>query len=82
MDGNKQYKDEYWAKKTKPQLEPLIDRTTGKIWIQRAELHYRFIPQRAKWAPNWLKNNRFNLKEVSSLEHAKMDPYRARFAPK
>ena len=78
----KQYKDEYWAKKTKPQLEPIIDRTTGKIWIQRAELHHRFIPQRAKWAPNWLKNNRFNLKEVSSLEHAKMDPYRARFAPK
>lgn len=32
----KQYKDEYWAKKTKPQLEPIIDRTTGKIWIQRA----------------------------------------------
>ena len=22
-----------------------------------------------KWAPNWLKNNRINLKRVSSLEH-------------
>ena len=46
------------------------------------ELHHRFIPQRAKWAPNWLLNNRFNLKPVSSLEHALADPYRARFAPR
>ena len=56
--------------------------TPGQVWKQHMELHHRFIPQRTKWAPNWLKNNRFNLKSLSSLEHALSDPYRARFAPK
>lgn len=44
------------------------------------ELHHRFISQRWNWA-NWLTNNRFNLQELNSLEHALRDPYRARFAP-
>jgi len=71
----------YWAGKARPNLKPIINPKTGQVWKQYTELHHRFIPQRWKWAPNWLKNNRFNLKPVSSLRHAQMDPYRARFAP-
>ena len=77
-----QYKQNYWATHTKRKLPDLISRKSGKVWRQNDELHHRFIPQRAKWAPNWLKNNRFNIKRVTSLKHAKVDPYRARFAPK
>lgn len=77
-----EYRAAYWAKNAKPVLDPLINRETGQVWKQYMELHHRFIPQRAKWAPNWLLNNRFNLKPVSSLEHALVDPYRARFAPR
>ena len=76
-----QYKALYWAGKAKPALTPIINPKTGQVWKQYTELHHRFIPQRWKWAPNWLKNNRFNLKPVSSLQHAQMDPFRARFAP-
>lgn len=77
-----QYRTDYWLGKTKPVLEPLQNEATGQVWKQYMELHHRFIPQRWKWAPNWLKNNRFNLQEVNSLQHALKDPYRARFAPK
>ncbi|MDR7212736.1 hypothetical protein [Flavobacterium piscis] len=76
-----QYRTAYWTGKVKPVLDPVINRETGQIWKQFMELHHRFIPQRWKWAPNWLKNNRFNLQEVNSLEHSLKDPYRARFAP-
>jgi hypothetical protein len=77
-----QYKTSYWMGKAKPVLDPIVNRVTGQTWKQFMELHHRFIPQRWKWAPNWLKNNRFNLQELNSLEHAMKDPYRARFAPK
>ncbi len=77
-----QYKDAYWATRVKPTLEPIINPQTGQVWKQYIELHHRFIPQRATWAPNWLKNNFLNLKPVSSLRHAQIDPYRARFAPR
>jgi RHS repeat-associated protein len=75
-----QYKASYWAGRAKPILDPIINRETGQVWKQFMELHHRFIPQRWNW-PNWLTNNRFNLKPLNSLEHAKVDPYRARFAP-
>ncbi|UZT98215.1 hypothetical protein ODZ84_01180 [Chryseobacterium fluminis] len=77
-----EYRAAYWAKNVKPSLDPLINRETGQVWKQYMELHHRFIPQRAKWAPNWLLNNRFNLQPISSLGHAMVDPYRARTAPK
>ncbi|QIY82519.1 hypothetical protein HER18_02665 [Chryseobacterium sp. NEB161] len=77
-----EYRAAYWAKNLKPTLEPLINRETGQVWKQTMELHHRFIPQRANWAPNWLLNNRINLQPLNSLEHAMSDPYRARFAPK
>ena len=77
-----QYKAAYWANKAKPTLKPIINPNTGQVWKQYTELHHRFIPQRAKWAPNWMLNNRLNLQPVSSLKHAQLDPYRARFAPK
>ena len=77
-----EYKATYWAGKIKPVLDPIINRETGQVWKQYTELHHRFIPQRWKWAPDWLKNNKWNLQEVNSLEHSILDPYRARFAPK
>ena len=85
MNGGKtfaEYRTAYWAGRAKPVLDPLQNEVTGQVWKQYMELHHRFIPQRWKWAPNWLKNNRFNLQELNSLEHAMRDPYRARFAPK
>ena len=78
----RQYKSSYWSNRVKPTLDPIINPNTGKVWKQYMELHHRFIPQRARWAPNWLKNNGFNLKPLSSLHHSMVDPYRARFAPK
>lgn len=75
------YKAAYWSTRSKPLLEAVVNPETGQVWKQFTELHHRFIPQRWKWAPNWLKNNSLNLKPLSSLEHAKLDPYRARFAP-
>ncbi|WP_454047542.1 hypothetical protein [Chryseobacterium sp. Marseille-Q8038] len=77
-----EYRAAYWANNTKPVLEALENPLTGQTWKQTMELHHRFIPQRAKWAPNWLLNNKVNLQPVNSLEHAIADPYRARFAPK
>ena len=77
-----QFKAKYWRGRVKPKLDPIRGKSPGQVWKQHMELHHRFIPQRTKWAPNWLKNNRFNLKPLSSLEHALRDPYRARFAPK
>ncbi|WP_395377284.1 RHS repeat-associated core domain-containing protein [Marinicella sp. W31] len=76
-----QFKREYWKHRTKPKLDPIINPKTGDVWKQYAELHHRFIPQRAN-VPLWLKNNRFNIKELTSLKHAMVDPFRARFAPK
>jgi RHS repeat-associated protein len=77
-----EYRAAYWAKNAKPVLEAIENPLTGQTWKQSMELHHRFIPQRAKWAPNWLLNNRINLQPLNSLEHAMSDPYRARFAPK
>ncbi len=77
-----QYRKSYWLGRTKPILDPIIDPKTGNVWKQYTELHHRFIPQRANWAPNWLKNDRINLTPLSSLRHSQVDPYRARFAPK
>lgn len=85
MNGGKtfaEYRTAYWAGRAKPVLDPIVNRETGQVWKQYMELHHRFIPQRWDWAPKWLKNNRFNLQELNSLEHAMRDPYRARFAPK
>ena len=77
-----QYKSSYWSGRVKPTLDPIINPKTGQVWKQYTELHHRFIPQRVKWVPNWLLNNRINLTPASSLKHSLMDPYRARFAPK
>tara|TARA_A100000171_G_C2137985_1_gene151964 strand:+ start:3835 stop:4983 length:1149 start_codon:yes stop_codon:yes gene_type:complete len=77
-----QYKAKYWKGRVKPKLDPIRGTSPRQVWIQHTELHHRFIPQRAKWAPNWLKNNSLNLQPLSSLEHALRDPYRARFAPR
>ena len=76
-----QYKSLYWAKRVKPVYQP-IRMSNGKVFKVFQELHHRFIPQRAKWAPNWLKNNRFNLQEVNTIRHGILDPYRFRFFPK
>lgn len=76
-----EYRSAYWAGKIKPPAKILTNEVTGQEWKTYMELHHRFIPQRWDWAPNWLKNNRFNLQELNSLDHAKVDPYRARFAP-
>jgi RHS repeat-associated protein len=76
------YKAEYWAEKVKPAAKILTNKETGQTWKTYMELHHRFIPQRWEWAPNWMKNNRFNLQELNSLEHAIQDPFRARFAPR
>ena len=70
-----QFKRAYWAGRNKPTLNPIIDPNTGKVWKQYMELHHMYIPQRAKWAPNWLKNNYINLRPVSSLRHSQIDPY-------
>ena len=75
-----QYKAIYWATRTKPTLSA-IEGPAGQVWKQYTELHHRFIPQRWNWAPNWLKNNSYNLQPLSSYEYALRDPYRARFAP-
>jgi len=56
--------------------------SNGKVFKVHQELHHRFIPQRAKWAPNWLKNNRFNLQELNTIQHGLSDPYRYRFFPR
>ncbi|MFH6989423.1 RHS repeat-associated core domain-containing protein [Flavobacterium collinsii] len=77
-----EYRAAYWAGKIKPPAVVHTNEITGQTWTTYMELHHRFIPQRWEWAPNWLKNNRFNLQELNGLEHAKVDPYRARFAPK
>lgn len=76
-----QYKRAYWKNNPKPELEAIINPKTGQVWKQYAELHHKYIPQRSS-LPNWLKNNRFNIKEMTSLGHAIVDPFRARFAPK
>ena len=77
-----QYRRQYWREHSKRNLPDLYSREKGTVWRQYEELHHRFIPQRSKWAPNWLKNNRINIKRVSSLVHAQKDPYRAKTAPK
>ncbi|PWL39603.1 hypothetical protein DKG77_01860 [Flagellimonas aquimarina] len=79
-----QYKKSFWSKRKKQELDVITNRQTGKVWKQYEELHHRFIPQRAQKEfdlPDWLINNRVNLKRINSLDHAKQDPYRARFAP-
>ena len=78
-----QYKKAYWATRTKPPVTILRDPAgIGKPFPQYTELAHKYIPQRADWAPPWLKNNRINVRPMSSLKHAQTDPYRARFVPK
>ena len=79
-----EYRAAYWAKNIKPAMKIIEGEGVhaGKQWQTFTELHHRFIPQRVKWAPNWLLNNRINLQPLNALEHAMKDPYRARFAPK
>ena len=79
-----QFKRAFWKGNNKPSLNPIINNQTGEIWKQYTELHHRFIAQRHQKAfdlPDWLVNNKWNLKPLNSLQHAQMDPYRARFAP-
>ena len=45
------------------------------------EFHHWLIPQRATWAPNWLKHSRLNLMRVRATQHAKIDPSRFQFIP-
>jgi RHS repeat-associated protein len=75
-----QYKASYWATRTKPVYQP-IRMSNGKVFKVYEELHHRYIPQRASWAPNWLKNNRFNLQPLNSIQHGISDPYRFQFFP-
>ncbi|MCZ8023359.1 MAG: RHS repeat-associated core domain-containing protein, partial [Cytophagales bacterium] len=76
-----QYKAAYWATRAKPIYQP-IRLSNGNVFKVTTELHHRFIPQRWGWAPNWLKNNRFNLQPLNTIQHGIRDPYRFRFFPK
>ena len=53
----------------------------GRQFVERMELHHRFIPQRWRWVPDWLKHAKWNLEPVWTLEHAARDPYRYQFLP-
>ncbi|WP_436698717.1 RHS repeat-associated core domain-containing protein [Nocardioides sp. BYT-33-1] len=46
------------------------------------ELSHWLIPKRAGWAPNWLKNSRWNLKKMWGSDHALADPLRHQFLPR
>jgi hypothetical protein len=74
------YKRDYWKTRAKPTYQPLR-LSNGQVFKVYEELHHRFIPQRWKWAPNWLKNNRFNLQPLNSIRHGMQDPYRFQFLP-
>ncbi len=76
-----QYRRSYWAIRTKPTYQP-IRMSNGEVFKVHMELHHRFIPQRAKWAPNWLKHNRINLQPLNTIQHGIKDSYRFRFFPK
>ena len=76
-----QYKKEYWINHEKPTYGT-IRLSNGKVFKVYEELHHAYIPQRANWAPNWLKNNRLNLKPLNSIRHGMRDPYRFKFFPK
>jgi RHS repeat-associated protein len=75
-----QYKRLYWSTRLKPAARTI--RHNGRTYKVWNELHHRFIPQRAKWAPNWLKNNRFNLQPLNSIQHGIRDPFRFQFFPR
>jgi RHS repeat-associated protein len=75
-----QYKAAYWSKNLKPGVEYIVG-PNGKVFKNYMELHHRFIPQRWKWAPNWLLNNKYNLQPLRSLEHGLVDKYRYQFFP-
>ncbi len=76
-----QYRTSYWASRVKPTFQP-IRMSNGKVFKVHIELHHRYIPQRAKWAPNWLKNNKINLQPLNTIRHGINDSYRFRFFPK
>lgn len=57
-----------------PRTNPAFPRNTE--WD---EFHHWLIPQRANWAPNWLKHHPLNLLRVPGTTHARLDPYRFRF---
>ncbi|MDC8002582.1 DUF6443 domain-containing protein [Aureisphaera galaxeae] len=81
-----QYKYQFW--KNNPQINRSIEilhGPDGQYFKNFMELHHRYIPQR--WQkrfrlPNWLINNKFNLKPMRSLDHGLVDPYRYQFFPK
>jgi RHS repeat-associated protein len=75
-----QYKAAYWATRAKPIYQP-IRLSNGNVFKVTTELHHRFIPQRWGWAPNWLKNNSFNLQPLNTIQHGIRDSYRFRFFP-
>lgn len=77
-----QYKNVYWSIREKPLLRPIVNPSTGQVYKVYMELHHKYIPQRAAWAPNWLKNNSWNLKPLNSIEHGLEDAYRFQFFPK
>jgi RHS repeat-associated protein len=54
----------------------------GRFFTERIELHHRFVPQRAWWAPSSIKNARWNLQKVWTLDHARADKYRYQFLPR
>jgi hypothetical protein len=54
----------------------------GRRFVERLELHHRFIPNRWRWVPKQIRHHRLNLSKVYSLEHALRDPYRYRFLPR
>ena len=74
------FKNSYWSTRTKPVYQS-IKMSNGKSFKIYEELHHRFIPQRAKWVPDWLKNNRLNLQPLNTIQHGVRDPYRFRFFP-
>ena len=53
-----------------------------RIFVQRLELHHRFIPNRWRWIPKQIRHHRLNLQPLYSVEHALRDPDRYRFLPK
>jgi hypothetical protein len=76
-----QYKAAYWSKNIKPIYNSIIMRN-GKAFRVFEELHHKYFPQRWNWVPNWLKNNRFNLRPMNTIEHGIKDPYRFQFFPR
>jgi hypothetical protein len=75
------YKKKYH--KSKPKMEAQYDRAFARNKIYGEHSH--FIPKGSKlmtYTPNFIKHSRFNLKYMSGLQHAKIDPVRHGFLKK